>query len=282
MESYNANSAVAAAGEPAEEMGVAGETVWHVKVMTEEQVEVLRKQISIYGALCEQLAEMHRAIAAHRGSLAGMRLGNPYCDDDPHGGHHRITARHRWTPTHMQLQILESIFYQGDGTPGKQRIEDITVELSQYGQISETSVYNWFQNRRARLKRKQQGASSLPPNNGESEPEAADEESPTDKRPRSDGPPQQQSMSMAMAMGVHNSERISEEMYHHFDTEQEHGTMYGSNNDNGSGPSGSMDQMSLYEAILSNPGMDDQFLGMVETSGSFSQLWPCGSFDMYG
>jgi ferritin-like metal-binding protein YciE len=79
-----------------------------------------------------------------------------------HGGH-KITARQRWTPTQMQLQILESIFDQGNGTPSKQKIKDITTELSQHGQISETNVYNWFQNRRARSKRKQ--AASLP-NNG--------------------------------------------------------------------------------------------------------------------
>lgn len=81
-------------------------------------------------------------------------------------GGHKITARQRWTPTPVQLQILERIFDQGNGTPSKQKIKDITTELSQHGQISETNVYNWFQNRRARSKRKQLVASS---SNGESE-----------------------------------------------------------------------------------------------------------------
>lgn len=76
------------------------------------------------------------------------------------GGGHKISARQRWTPTPVQLQILESIFDQGTGTPSKQKIKEITVELSQHGQISETNVYNWFQNRRARSKRKQLVSSS--------------------------------------------------------------------------------------------------------------------------
>lgn len=78
-----------------------------------------------------------------------------YCDPLGAPGGHKITARQRWTPTPMQLQILERIFDQGNGTPSKQKIKEITIELSQHGQISETNVYNWFQNRRARSKRKQ-------------------------------------------------------------------------------------------------------------------------------
>ncbi|MCO5563997.1 hypothetical protein L7F22_017652 [Adiantum nelumboides] len=63
-------------------------------------------------------------------------------------------------PGQTQLQILEKLFQQGNGAPSKQRIKEISMELSQYGQISETNVYNWFQNRRARTKRKQQGGSN--------------------------------------------------------------------------------------------------------------------------
>ncbi|KAG0590289.1 hypothetical protein KC19_1G087000 [Ceratodon purpureus] len=66
-------------------------------------------------------------------------------------------GRSRWNANQQQLQTLESIFEQGNGnTPNKARIKDIAVELSQYGQISETNVYNWFQNRKARAKRKLQ------------------------------------------------------------------------------------------------------------------------------
>jgi len=91
---------------------------------------------------------------------------------------HKITARQRWTPTPLQLQILERIFDEGNGTPSKQKIKEITTELGQHGQISETNVYNWFQNRRARSKRKQL-APAAP------EPEAeAEVESPREKKIR--------------------------------------------------------------------------------------------------
>lgn len=94
----------------------------------------------------------------------------------------KITARQRWTPTPVQLQILERIFDQGYGTPSKQKIKEITSDLSQHGQISETNVYNWFQNRRARSKRKQL---VNVPNNAESEVET-DVESPKDKKAKSE------------------------------------------------------------------------------------------------
>ncbi|PON76886.1 Homeodomain transcription factor [Parasponia andersonii] len=143
----------------------------YVKVMTDEQMELLRRQISVYTTICEKLAEMHKAISA-RHDLSGMKLGALHCDPIMAYAGHKITARQRWSPTTLQLQILERIFEEGNGTPSKQKIKEITSELSQHGQISETNVYNWFQNRRARSKRKQ----SVPaPNNMEPEAEAETE-----------------------------------------------------------------------------------------------------------
>ncbi|KAJ6829872.1 putative WUSCHEL-related homeobox 8 [Iris pallida] len=140
--------------------------------MTEEQVETLRHQISIYAAICEQLVEMHKTVTSHQDSIAGMRLGSLYSDPMlMSGAMPKITARQRWCPTPMQLQILESIFEQGTGTPTKQKIKEIASELSQHGQISETNVYNWFQNRRARSKRKQT-ASAAAANASSTESEA--------------------------------------------------------------------------------------------------------------
>ncbi|XVF59898.1 hypothetical protein PTKIN_Ptkin07bG0312900 [Pterospermum kingtungense] len=150
----------------------------YVKVMTDGQLETLRKQIAVYASICEQLVEMHKNLTAHQDLAAGGRLGNFYCDPLMTSAGHKITARQRWTPTPVQLQILERTFDQGTGTPSKQKIKDITSGLSQHGPISETNVYNWFQNRRARSKRKQLVASSN--NNAESEVET-EVESPNEK-----------------------------------------------------------------------------------------------------
>ncbi|KAF3446907.1 hypothetical protein FNV43_RR12087 [Rhamnella rubrinervis] len=143
----------------------------HLKVMTDEQMELLRRQISMYSTICEQLVEMHKAITAQQ-DLPGMRLGILYCDPSMSSAGHKITTRQRWTPTPLQLQILEQIFDDGIGTPSKPKIKEITTELSKHGQISETNVYNWFQNRRARSKKKQ--SFPVQPNNVGSQVETED------------------------------------------------------------------------------------------------------------
>ncbi|PAN27853.1 hypothetical protein PAHAL_5G112800 [Panicum hallii] len=263
----------AAAAAAADERAGGGEGLGgYVKVMTDEQMEVLRKQISIYATICEQLVEMHRTLTEHQDSIAGMRFSNLYCDPLIIPGGHKITARQRWQPTPMQLQILENIFDQGNGTPSKQKIKEITAELSHHGQISETNVYNWFQNRRARSKRKQ--AAALPNNNTESEAEV-DEEALTDKKPKSD-----RLLHENKAMNVHSAERISG--MHHFDADHDQigGMMYGSN-ENGMRSSGGSGQMSFYENIMSNPRID-HFPGKVESSRSFSHLQHGEGFDMFG
>ncbi|KAK1362786.1 Homeodomain protein HB1 [Heracleum sosnowskyi] len=122
---------------------------------------------------------MHKFMAAQQ-DLTAVGLGNIYCDSLMAYGGSKITTRHRWTPTPVQLQKLERVFEEGIGTPSKQKIKDITAELSQHGPISETNVYNWFQNRRARSKRKQ---SAEAPNNSEADIEAESESS--DKTTRS-------------------------------------------------------------------------------------------------
>ncbi|KMZ61330.1 WUSCHEL-related homeobox 14 [Zostera marina] len=135
-------------------MGGVGGRVSTAKVMTNEQIEILREQISIYATLTEQLAAMHKSTS---------RSGTMTTSSSSYGGNEQqqchqnmITARQRWNPTAMQVQILEDLFKQGNGTLIKGKIKEITLELSQHGEISETNVYNWFQNRRARCKRKQQ------------------------------------------------------------------------------------------------------------------------------
>lgn len=200
--------------------------------MTEEQLEALRRQISVYATICQQLVEMHKASLSKEISAPGqyhLNKGPPFftctscdwnCRDfcaiffqdrtfvrtgvqckqlgfmvgfslflrstlmaelvrryytvngtgimatgvQPSSvmdqvtmtPMHRATVRQRWTPSQNQLQILEGLFEQGNGTPSKQRIKEITTELMQHGHVGETNVYNWFQNRKARAKRKQQ------------------------------------------------------------------------------------------------------------------------------
>ncbi|RRT64135.1 hypothetical protein B296_00038764 [Ensete ventricosum] len=257
------------------EEGMAAQGASCAKVMTDEQMELLRRQISAYAAICKQLVEMHRIIMAQQGAFSGslslslslrffllinmpdsktlrllcalknwiliraiiriwllevpinlsielatliswrlfvlrveeliccvsclvQEIANARYDDsgisaqkkriglihllssgsglctDPlvtYGGGPKISARQRWTPTQMQLQTLESIFYRGNGTPSKQKIKEIVAELSRHGQISEANVYNWFQNRRARSKRKATKTAAAP-SNTESESEA--------------------------------------------------------------------------------------------------------------
>lgn len=45
----------------------------YVKVMTDEQLETLRKQIAVYATICEQLIEMHRTFSTQQ-DLAGLSL----------------------------------------------------------------------------------------------------------------------------------------------------------------------------------------------------------------
>ena len=62
-----------AAAVAADERAGGGEEVLggYVKVMTDEQMEVLRKQISIYATICEQLVDMHRTLTEHQDTIAG-------------------------------------------------------------------------------------------------------------------------------------------------------------------------------------------------------------------
>ena len=64
----------AAAAAAAEELNNGG---MFVKVMTDEQMEVLRKQIAVYATICEQLVDLHKSLTSHHdlaGFLAALSL----------------------------------------------------------------------------------------------------------------------------------------------------------------------------------------------------------------
>ncbi|XP_010270477.1 PREDICTED: WUSCHEL-related homeobox 8-like [Nelumbo nucifera] len=246
----------------------------YVKVMTDEQMELLRKQISIYATICEELVEMHKAITAQR-DLAGMRLGNLYFDPLMTSSGHKITARQRWTPAPIQLQILERIFDQGNGTPSKQKIKEITSELAQHGQISETNVYNWFQNRRARSKRKQQVAV---PNNAESEIEI-EVESPDEKKAKPEIIHLHENQAPSAEDMCYQSPGIISAL-HSVDPQHNKAESIFSS-DNTSKSSVSLSHLSFYESVLSNSGYD-HLIGKMEGPGSFNPYRQGEGYDMIG
>ncbi|KAI5072461.1 hypothetical protein GOP47_0012567 [Adiantum capillus-veneris] len=98
--------------------------------------------------------------------------------DDQHGGAGAATGctpRPRWCPTPEQIQVLEALFNSGTTTPSRDMIVEIAGCLKQFGNIVEANVFYWFQNRKARAKRKlrmqaqlqQQAASTSPTHSNE-------------------------------------------------------------------------------------------------------------------
>lgn len=60
----------------------------------------------------------------------------------------------RWTPTPEQLLVLEELYRHGKRTPSAQQIQEITAMLRRFGKIEGKNVFYWFQNHKARDKRK--------------------------------------------------------------------------------------------------------------------------------
>ncbi|KAF4402604.1 hypothetical protein G4B88_012389 [Cannabis sativa] len=60
----------------------------------------------------------------------------------------------RWTPTPEQLLVLEELYQHGKRTPTAQQIQEITIMLRRFGKIEGKNVFYWFQNHKARDKRK--------------------------------------------------------------------------------------------------------------------------------
>ncbi|KAG2695166.1 hypothetical protein I3760_07G002300 [Carya illinoinensis] len=234
----------------------------YVKVMTDEQLDTLRKQIAVYASICEKLVEMHRNLTAQQ-DLAGVRLGNIYCDSLMTSAGHKITSRQRWTPTPVQLQILERIFDQGTGTPSKQKIKEITSELRQHGQISETNVYNWFQNRRARSKRKQQ---NVAPNAAESEVET-EVDSPKDKKTKPEEFHSQQNSDPRAEDLCFQNQEISSDLHFLDPQSGKEEIMFPS--DGSLKPARGLGQASFYDGLLPT-ARTDHLTGKLEVPGSYT------------
>ncbi|KAI4344995.1 hypothetical protein L6164_012165 [Bauhinia variegata] len=245
-----------------------------VKVMTDEQLETLRKQIAVYAVICERLVELHKQFIAQQ-DFAGARLGNMYCDPLIASVGHKITSRQRWTPTPVQLQILERIFDQGIGTPNKLKIKEITAELSQHGQISETNVYNWFQNRRARSKRKQQ---NVGPSNAESEVETEGESIKDKKTKPEEFQSQNSGNSRTEDLCLQNSE-VSSEL--HYLTPQSDGLNSIFSSDGSLKSARGYNQMSAFEGMLSN-SRGDYITGKMEMPTSYGLYPQAGDYNMTG
>ncbi|EXB53960.1 WUSCHEL-related homeobox 1 [Morus notabilis] len=61
----------------------------------------------------------------------------------------------RWSPTPEQLMALQELYRRGTRTPTAQQIQEITAKLRRFGKIEGKNVFYWFQNHKARDKKKQ-------------------------------------------------------------------------------------------------------------------------------
>ena len=57
--------------------GGGGTAIPYVKVMTDDQLQTLRKQIAAYATICEQLVQMHKNLTAHH-DLPGPPLSSSF------------------------------------------------------------------------------------------------------------------------------------------------------------------------------------------------------------
>ncbi|XP_062005672.1 WUSCHEL-related homeobox 5-like [Rosa rugosa] len=68
----------------------------------------------------------------------------------------------RWTPTPDQIRILNDLFYsKGVRSPTVEQVQRICFHLRPYGQIEAKNVFYWFQNHKARDKRKKKITSDI-------------------------------------------------------------------------------------------------------------------------
>ncbi len=152
--------------------------------MTEQQKYALRQQIASYAHICQQLLQLTHEAAlrdlqmsargeydrhATHASSAYPREKQPK-KEKPHKerktpasifsntGVYSVPGKVRWQPTTAQFERLEQLFAIDTTTPQRENLKQVTEELSALGPIQECNVYNWFQNKKARLKKREQDA----------------------------------------------------------------------------------------------------------------------------
>ncbi|KAK7400748.1 hypothetical protein VNO78_12046 [Psophocarpus tetragonolobus] len=70
------------------------------------------------------------------------------------GSHLQSQQSTRWSPTPVQLLVLEELYRQGTKTPSAEQIQQIASQLRQFGKIEGKNVFYWFQNHKARERQK--------------------------------------------------------------------------------------------------------------------------------
>ena len=143
--------------------------------VTEQQKYALRQQIAAYAHICQQLLQLTHE-AAQRDQMRGeydhisnyrekqkkekqprdpkeRKSGSVFSNTGVYG-----YGKSRWTPTPAQFERLEQLFAIDTTTPMRELLKQVTEELSALGPIQECNVYNWFQNKKARLKKREQDA----------------------------------------------------------------------------------------------------------------------------
>jgi len=153
--------------------------------MTERQLYAFRQQIAAYAHICQQLLQIttvnatqqtdrQRAVRKDVPGTEAMRTmpapipagvgwsgnagvaGTRVDAGGQRGGRGEDKSQRgpRWSGTPKHYEILEDLFLAGEQPPVRERLREVTEMLSQYGHIQESNVYNWFQNRRSREKKK--------------------------------------------------------------------------------------------------------------------------------
>eukprot|EP00238_Polyblepharides_amylifera_P011697 CAMPEP_0196582854 /NCGR_PEP_ID=MMETSP1081-20130531/40981_1 /TAXON_ID=36882 /ORGANISM="Pyramimonas amylifera, Strain CCMP720" /LENGTH=193 /DNA_ID=CAMNT_0041903561 /DNA_START=194 /DNA_END=778 /DNA_ORIENTATION=+ len=107
-----------------------------VPLMTPAQVQQFKAQLKDYTNICYRLVLMHNQLVAEESRSVPLKLAT------------------RWIPTAEQVQVMEEAFAAGHVAPSKAKLKDLSMQLMQLGPVGEANLYNWFQNRKARAKKR--------------------------------------------------------------------------------------------------------------------------------